>query len=331
MTSRRQFLLAAGTGLLAVRLGADAQPAGKVWRIGFLATIARPVSLESDGGYGQVPRSLKELGYIEGKNLVCEWRFAEGRYELLPDLAAELIRLRVDAIVTDGTPGIRAAQAATTTIPIVFLGGADVVASGFVKSLSRPGGNTTGVSILLSDTLGKQLELLTAVVPGISKLAVLSNPDNDAHPALVRTLRDVALKSRIQVTSFLTRTPDEITNSIAAASEAGCQALIYIVDSFFTAQRFRIAEQSLRHRLPSMSGYPLYAESGGLLCYGPNRTEGFRTVARLLDKIFRGANPGDLPVEQPTKLELVVNRKTAKALGITIPPEVLLLADKVIE
>ena len=330
MRTRRSFLLVLGAGVLAPSRSFS-QAAGKVWRIGVLGSRRRPDSIEADKVHGQIPRRLRELGYVEGKNLVIEWRFAAGDYERLPALAAELATLPVDVLVTHGTQGIRAAQGATKTIPIVFTGGADLVASGFVTSLAHPGGNTTGITLLLSDTIGKQLELLHRMVPRLSRTAVLFNPSNDAHPSLVQGFRAAAEASGAQIVPVGARTPQEIADAFALAVSEKADALIVVVDSFLIVQHRRIVELAAKHRLPSMTGTLEYPEVGGLMAYGPSTQELWRRVGDYVDRILKGANPGDIPVEQPTKLELVINRKTAKALGLTIPPELMLLADRVIE
>jgi len=329
--TRRQLLIGLGSGLLALPLAALAQKPGKVWRIGVLASRRGPGYSEWERYYVLVQRRLQELGYVEGKNVAFEWRFAAGDYARLPGFAEELVRLNVDIIVTDGSQGIRAAQGATKTIPIVFNGGADLVASGFVKSLARPGGNTTGVSLLLSDTTGKQLEILSRMVPKLSRLAILTNPANQVHVALLKGFRDAAATFGIEVLHFEARTPKEIEDAFPSVVRARAGALIWVVDSFLVQQQSRIAELAAKHRLPSMCGVIEYTEDGGLMGYGPDRRALWRRVAEYVDKILRGASPGEIPVEQPAKLDLAINRRVAKALGLEIPAELLVLADRVIE
>ena len=280
---------------------------------------------------GAIPPALAELGYVEGKNLVLEWRWGGGDYSRLPTLAEDLVRLRVDIIVTEGTPGIRAAQGATTTIPIVFLGGADVVDQGLVQSLAHPGGNTTGCSLLLTDMAAKQIELLKAWVPKLSSLAVLVNPTNPAAALVLKQVADAALVRHIRLVTVEARTPPEIDIAIAKAAAEGSQALLWIVDTFLHQQDRQIASLASKYHLPSMGGYTEYPGDGGLMGYGPDRGELWRHVVAQVAKILHGANPGEIPVEQPTKLELVINRTTAKALGLTIPPELLVQADRMIE
>jgi len=329
---RKSWLLLAGLAL-AISLsaaGAAAQTAGRPRRIGFLGSRARPEPLESDP-YSEVPKTLRELGYVEGRDFVMEWRFAAGDYGRLPSLAQELAALPVDVIVADGTPGTRAAQAATKSIPILFVGGADVVGDGLVKSLSHPGGNTTGCSMLLADTAAKQFELLHTWVPKVRNVAVLYNPGNPAHEALLKRVIDAAEARQIHAVPLGARTPAEIEKAFPLAVEERSEALIWLTDSFLFQQARQTAELSIRNRLPSVSGYPEYAERGGLMGYGPNRRDLYRRLAGYVDQVLKGANPGDLPVQQPTTLDLYVNRKTARDLGLAIPPEVLVLANKVID
>jgi putative ABC transport system substrate-binding protein len=332
VNDRRNFLTVLGAGLLAAPLRSFALEKSRPWRVGFLVSGKRPVSMDDPTwGYGQAPRSMREMGYVDGKDLVWEWRFAEGRYEMLAGLAAEIVKSGVDAILTDGSPGIRALQNATTRIPIVFFGGADLVANGFVKSLAKPGGNTTGVTILLTDTVGKQVEIVRQLVPGLVRLAVLLNSANETSPFLLETFQAAAKAAGLQIRPLYARTEAEVEAAVVQAKKERVQAFIWAQDSFFIRQREQIAALTLRAGLPSLSGHQPYARAGGLACYGPNVLDCWAMVARLLDRILKGANPGDLPVEQPTKLELVLNRKTARALGLTIAPELLLLADRVIE
>lgn len=330
MKTRRELLVGLGA-ILAAPGSAFAQKPGKVWRVGVAASRRGPGSAEWDMFYSQVPRRLRELGWVEGTDLVFEWRFAGGDYARLPELAAELVKANVDLIVTDGSQGIRATQAATKTIPIVFNGGSDLVASGFVKSLSRPGGNTTGVSLLLSDTAGKQVELVLKMVPKISRLAVLTNPGNPAHASLLTGFRNAVGASGPEVVHLDARSPKEIEEAGAQAVREKAGALLWTVDSFFIQQQRQIAQLAAMHRLPSMSGVAEYPEVGGLMGYGPDRRALWRRVAEYVDRILKGSNPGDLPVEQPSKLDLVLNRTTARALGLAIPPELLVQADRIID
>ncbi len=330
MKTRRDLFRVLGLALASRPLQSLAQDPEKVWRVGILVSRRRPESLETDP-YGNVSRGLRERGYVEGRNVVFEWRFAGGDYAKLPGLAADLVKARVDIIVTDGTQSIRAAENATSSVPIVFVGGTDLVARGLVKSMAHPGGNVTGVALLLSETMGKQLELLTRMAPGLARVALVFNPANEAHPSLVEEVRKAGLKMGVQVLPFGALAPVEIVNAFLSAEKAKAQALMWTVDSFLNQQAQQFAGLAAKHRLPSISGFWDYALFGGLLNYGSRPAETWIGVVDYIDRILRGASPADLPVQQPTKIFLVINRKTAKALGLTIPPDLLVLADKVIE
>ena len=332
MNNRRKLAIALGAGALAAPFSSFAQQQGKVWRVGFLAP-RRIGSLDSDV-FGGFPQGMRELGYTEGKNLVIEWRSAHGRYELLPGLAAELVQLKVDVIVAVAEVAIRAAQNATTTIPIVMgTTVTDPVESGFVKSLARPGGNITGLSDVNFDISPKQLEMLLSMVPKLSRVAVLLNPGSDLHAAILEGFEIAAQMTRKNVTILPVeaRNPQEIEGAFSVMTRQKAGAFIVPPDSFFVQQRRQIAELAASHRLPSISARKEDVEAGSLMSYGPNSTYKYRRAATFVDKILKGKKPSDLPVEQPTTLELVINRKTAKALGLTIPQSLLILADKVIE
>ena len=310
-------------------LAAETDAAQQVARVGFLA-LRRPVTLDSDV-FGAFPQGMRELGYIEGKNLAIEWRFADGKSERLPGLAAELVALKVDVIMTAGTQAISAAQKATTTIPIVMGGANDPVGSGFVTSLARPGGNITGPSLLLEDITPKQLELLLAMVPKLSRLAVLVNPANVSSATLLKNVETAARRANIKVLPRETRTPQEIENAFSMMALENAGAVIMASDALFTQQMRKIAELAAKYRLPLIAPFREYVEAGVLMSYGQNFADHFRRAAIYVDKILKGAKPDDLPVEQPTRFELVINLKTAKALGIKPPESILLRADKVIE
>ena len=327
--NRRKLLAALGFGALTVPLASFPQQQVKVWRVGFLS-LRRIGSLDSDF-FGEFPRGMRELGYIEGKNLVIEWRSAEGKIERLPDLATELVRRRVDVIVTAGAQAVRAAQKATTTIPIVIGTAGDPVGSGFVKSLARPGGNITGLSDMAGDLGSKLLELLLSAVPGLSQVAVLVNPDNSSHVTILSSVQSGAQNVGVKVTPVPARTSQEIEKAFSTVVQQYAKALIAAADALFNQQVRQIAELAAKHRLPSISGYPQYVEAGGLMNYGPDFADNFRRAAAYVDKIFKGAKASDLPVEQSTRFELAVNLKTAKALGLAIPQSLLLRADRVIE
>jgi putative ABC transport system substrate-binding protein len=311
--------------LLAARF-AEAQPA-KVARIGFLA----PTSASSNADRVEALRAgLRDFGYVEGKNIVIEFRWADERYDRLPDLAAELVRLNVDVIVTAGTPAIRAVKNATTTIPIVMATSGDPVGFGFVASLARPGGNITGSSIFAPELSAKRLELFKETLPRAQRVAVLLNPDNSINernlPAMERTARSL----KVGLQRFEVRRPDEFKDVFSAIAKQRVDAVALPEDDFLNANRSGIAELVAKQRLPSI-GRKEFAEAGGLIGYGVNFLDLYRQAATFVDKILRGAKPGDLPIEQPTKFELVINLKTAKALGLTIPQSVLARADEVIQ
>ena len=274
---------------------------------------------------------MRELGYVEGKNLVIEWRFADGKFERLPDLAAELVRLNVEVIVSGSSQAISALQKATATIPIVMASSGDPIGSGFVKSLARPGGNITGLSNLTSEIGTKQLELLLSMVPKLSRVAVLVNPVNPSLATLLKNVQSAAQGAGVKVLPVEARTAEEIENAFPTMTQGNAGAVIVAVDSLFIQQYRKIAELAAKNRLPSVSQLREYVEAGGLVSYGPNLADQFRRAATYVDKILKGAKPGDLPVEQSAAFELLINGKTAKALGLTIPQSVLLRADRLIE
>jgi len=330
LLSRRTLVLGLGFAFCAVARASFAQHADKIWRVGFLSARSRPDSLDKDY-YGAFPQRMRELGYVDGKNLSIEWRFANGEYEKLSGFAHELVGLNVDVILALGAPGALAAQKATTTIPIVVVVGVDPVAAGLVKSLAQPGGNVTGLSNLGLDLGEKHLELLRAIVPRLSQVAVLVNSDNTTHGTLVQNLRVASQKLDIRILPVPARTPRDIDNGFSQISRENAGAVIVGLDPFFIQQASQIAAQATKHRLPSVFAFREAAEAGGLLSYGQNQVDIYRRAAGYVDKILRGAKPRDLPVEQPTTLELFVNRKTATALGLSIPHSLLISADKVIE
>jgi len=313
------LLLAAGTFT-------DAQQPKKVPRIGYLA----PGSPASDSPrIDPFRQGLRELGYTEGQDIVIELRFAEGKSERLPAIVAELIQLKVDVIVLSGTPAARAAKQATSTIPIVMGTSADPVGTRLVASLARPGGNVTGLSTLGSDLSGKRLELLKEVVPGVSRIAVLSNPTNQSVPALLSETEIAAQSLGVQVQFLEARVPNEL-NKVFVAIKDRPSALMVVPDPMLFAQRKRLSDLAAESRLPTMAEWEEFVQAGGLMSYGPSFREMFRRAAVYVDKILKGRTPADLPVEQPTKFELMINLKTAKQIGLTIPPNVLARADKVI-
>ena len=330
MNTRRELLIALGAYVFATPLACFAQQQGKIWRVGFLSLRSRPASLESDT-FGAFSNGMRELGYVEGKNLVIEWRFADNKYERLPDLAADLVRLKVDVIVTAGPAATSAAQKATTTIPIVFGGANDPVGSGFVKSLARPAGNITGLSNVSVEMSPKLLEMLLSTMPKLSRVAVLMNPSNSGHATMLKNVQAAAQKANVKVLPVEARTAPEIEKAFSAMAREKAGAVIVARDALFLQQARQIAELAAKHRLPTISGIREHIEAGGLMTYGPNSTDSFRRAATYVDKIIKGEKPANLPVEQPTKFELVINRKTANALGLTIPQSLLIMADRVIE
>ena len=329
MLERRQVLFALAAGALAP-LAARGQQPSKVWRIGFL--LQRHLNrVDSDPVYGSFTRGLRELGYVEGKNLVIEWRSAEGNSERLMELAAELVRLKVDVLVTPGTPASRAAQKATATIPIVMIGVGDPVGSGLVKSLARPGGNTTGLSVFIAEVGPKYLELLRGMMPKLTHVAVLLNPTNTSHALVLKGVRASAERIGVTIQSIEAGTPQGIADAFAAMAREHAGALIVAQDALFIQQKKQIAELAVERRLPSISGNSDYVGAGGLLSYGQNLTDGPSRAAVIVDKILKGGDPREMPVEQATKFELTINLKTANTLGIKIPQSMLLQATKVIE
>jgi putative ABC transport system substrate-binding protein len=329
MNNRRKLGVALGAGALTFPFPSFAQQAGKVWRVGFLAFPTRPSSLDSHV-FGAFPRGMRELGYVEGRNLLIEWRFADGKVELLPELAAELVRLKVDVIVVSASATL-AAQNATTTIPIVFAAVSDPLSSGLIKSLARPGGNITGRTNITNDLSPKRLELLLAVVPKLSRVAVLMNSASAANTSTAEGIQTAGQKRGVTVVPASAGTPQEIEAAFSTMTREKVGALIVSLNPLFFQQRSQIAELAAKHRLPAIAGDRDLAEAGCLMSYGASLADEFHRLATYVDKIFKGAKPGDLPVEQPTTFELIINAKTAKTLGLTITSELLLQADKVIQ
>ena len=330
MTTRRKIVIALCAGMITAPLGAFAQQPGRVWRVGFLAQL-HLVHDESDPFFGAFMQGMRELGYIPGKNLVIEWRSAEGDSARLAELAADLVRMKVDVLVAQGTPAARASQKATTTLPIVMASMGDPIGSGLVKSLARPGGNSTGLSIMIAELGPKLLELLRRMVPGIKRVGVLVNPANPVSSAAAKNVSTAAEGANIKVQRLDARTPQEITEAFAAMVRGKTEGLIVPQESLFSQQKAQIVELAGRQGLPIIGGSAENAEAGFLMAYGQNNRETLRRAAIYVDKILKGAIPGDLPVEQPTKFDLVVNLKTAKALGVNVPQSILLQATKIIE
>ncbi len=307
-----------------------AQQQNKVSRVGFLSP-RRLEFVDSDYYYGPFMRGMRELGYVDGKNLIIEWRSAEGNNERLPNLATELVNLKVDVIVAVGTPGTRAAQKATTTIPIVMVGVGDPVGSGFVKNLPRPASNITGLSLMTQGIRLKQLEVLLDMMPKLSRVAVLVNPSNTDHIKTLEGVRAAAQKRGVKILVAEARTPQEIDNAFSLIRQQNAGALLVFLEPLFTQQKSQIAALTAKHRLPSIAGAREYAEAGCLMSYGSNIADGPHRAATYVDKLLKGAKPADLPVEQPSKFELVLNLKTAKKLGLNISRDSLARVDEVIQ
>jgi ABC-type uncharacterized transport system substrate-binding protein len=326
---RREFVTLLAGAAAAWPLSARAQQGGRMRRIGYLG-ISSP-SLEPH--YVEAFRQrLRELGHVEGENIVIEYRWAEGADARLPNLATELVQSKPDVIVTTGTPGALAAMQATQTIPIVMASSADPVGSGLVARLARPQGNVTGFTILGPELEGKRLELLKQAVPGLARLAVLWNPSNPGIVSYFETVKNAGRTLLISLDPVVeVRRTDELDHAFTAIAGAHPYALTVIADRFLLAHRKQIVEFAAANKLPSMYPYREYVDAGGLMSYAPSNIELFRGTATYVDKILKGANPGDLPIQEPTKFELVINLKTARALGLTIPPIMLATADEVIE
>jgi putative ABC transport system substrate-binding protein len=274
---------------------------------------------------------MHELGYVEGKDFVTEWRSGEGAYERLPDLAAEFVRLKVDVIVTGVAGALRVLQQATATIPIVAAYSTDPVGNGLVASLAHPGRNITGLVGSSDDTSPKQLELLVTVVPGTSRVGLLGNPNSPTYSAVFNGAQNAGRKVNLSIVPVEARNPEEIKDAFAMLTKERVRAVMVTGDATFFRHRQRIADLALESRLPTIFALRDYAEAGGLMGYGEDLADFFHRAATFVDKIFKGANPGDLPMEQPTLFKLVINRKTADALGLSIPPQLYIFADEVIE
>ena len=316
--------------LLAAPLVTAAQPAGNVHRIEWLNPgLPRP---DHDPPVDAFRQGLRALGYVEGQNLVIAYRGAEGKIERLPDLAAELVQLQVEVIVAVGSAATRAAQHAMRTIPTVMTGTSDPVAQGFVASLARPGGNITGVSNLLEELPSKRLEILKETVPHSTRMAVLVNPANPTATAMLHNLTVAAQELKLHLHVVELRRAEELDTAFAAITHEGADALIVVSDPMLMDGLCgQVADRAATRRLPAMYDWKMYVEAGGLMAYEPSLPDTHRRAATYVDKILKGAKPADLPVERPTKFDLLINLKTAQALGITIPPHLLVLADEVIK
>jgi putative tryptophan/tyrosine transport system substrate-binding protein len=325
--NRRQTLVALAALCAAARSTASlAQQQGRIWRVGFLA-----LSGAAQGSPNAVAflNGLRELGYVDGRNLVVEWRHADGKPEALHALAAELVQLNVDVIVAAPSSAIAAARKATVAIPIVMATAGDPIGAGLVRSLARPGGNITGLSTMGGDTGAKQVDLLRAVVPKLSRLAVLDNTST-TYRTTSKSAQAGAQKAGVKTLVVAASTPQELEQAFATVAREKADAIVVGTSTFSSQQQRQIAELALKYRLPSVFGNREYVEAGGLMSFGTKFSELYRRSATFVDKILKGAKPADLPVEQPVTLELVVNLRTAKALGLTIPQSLVLRADDVI-
>ncbi len=324
---RREFITLLGGAAAAWPLAAHAQQPGKLPTIGFLGQSTRSATSEWTTAFVQ---RLRELGWIDGRNVAIEYRWGEGRNERFAQIAAEFVRLKVDVIVTAGTPQVLAAKQATSVIPIVFAVAGDPVGTGIVASLARPGGNVTGLATLAADLAGKRLELLREVVPGLSRLAIMVNVGFPNAVLESGEVQAAAGTLGLEVLPLEIRQAQDIAPAFEALKDHA-DALYVCTDALLNANRIRINTLALGARLPTMHGYKESVEAGGLMSYGANLTDLFRRAGDYVDKILRGAKPGDIPVEQPIKFDLVINLTTAKALGLTVPPTLLARADEVIE
>jgi putative tryptophan/tyrosine transport system substrate-binding protein len=332
-TRRRRALVMVVTLAVAffgAGLAVRAEQPQKVYRVGVLSPFSS--SFGPGPSFEAFRQTFRDLGYLEGRNLAIEYRWADGRSDRLPDLAAELVRLHVDVIISAwGTPAALATKKATSTIPIVFAGVGDAVAVGLIASLARPGGNVTGSTFITEETIGKQLELLKEVVPRVSRIGVVVNPSNPVYGPVLRASEAPARALGLHLTVVGVERAEDFERAFRAALQEHMGGLVVLRDSVLQINRAQLVALAASSRIPAVYGNRAFVDSGGLMSYGPSLIEMYQGAAYLVDKILRGAKPSDLPVEQATRMELVVNRKTAKALGLTIPPDLLVLADKVIE
>src|SRR5262245_4241280 len=325
--NRRVFLAGLGA-VLTAPLTARAQQNNKTRRVGFL------VSASSSSPSVEIEvfkQTLREKGWGEGENLTFAYRYADGHYERLPSLVHELLNQGVDVLVTDGTPPTRVAVEVTKTVPIVMATTGDPVATGLVTSLAHPGGNVTGASYFLPEINAKRIEMLKEAAPNIVRIAVVYNPANPVDVLAVAAIEDIAKALKVRIERIAVRAPDDFETLFAVMMKHRVDGVTVVEDPMIQSQSLRLVERTLKIKVPAAFSLPSYVAAGGLMSYGPNRPDLWRHAALLTDKILRGATPGDLPVERPTKFELAINLKTARALGLTIPPSLLLRADQVIE
>ena len=328
---RREFIVFLSCSALAYPSVALAQQAGKQTKIGWLSPDARDDAIPAKM-LQTFRQRLEHLGHIEGRDIAIEFRYADHNYDRLPALAVELVEQKVDIIVTMTTPATVAARKATSTIPIVAISISDPVGQGLVESLARPGGNVTGLTFSVGlDIFSKGLEFLKEAVPGLQTVAFLVNPANPVHKAVASQMEAVALALTLRAGVFQARRPEEITTAFQAIAQAHYEAVCVVADALFGSERRQIAKLAMMHRLPSMHQVRQEAVAGGLMSYGPDATEFYRRAATYVDAIIKGAKPAELPFQQPTKFELVINMKAARALGLTVPPSLIVLADDVLE
>ena len=328
VVSKAILVLTLGTMLFALCFPVEAQQPKKVPRIGYLSGTSYSVNSARVEAFRQ---GLRELGYVEGKSIVIEWRYAEGKIDRLPALAAELVRLKVDVIVASAPPPTRSAKQATATIPIVMAYDDDPVGSGFAASLARPGGNITGLATLAPELSGKQLELLKEIVPKLSRVAVLGSATRPGSPQALREINLAADAVGVQLQYLEIQAPKDVETAFRAASRERADAVLVLSNQVLISQRRVVVDLAVKNRLPTIYSRPEYVEDGGLMSYTTSFTDLSRRAATYVDKILKGAKPADLPVEQPKKFELIVNLKAAKQIGLTIPPNVLAQADKVVK
>jgi putative ABC transport system substrate-binding protein len=327
MISRRTFLATALGGVLTVPLAAGAQPAGRVYRIGFLwdGPTVFPDAIEA------FRQGLRELGYAEGRNLAIEYRWAEGKPERIRELAEELVSLKVDVLMAPSSIYTAAAKRATSTIPIVFMSHADPLRSGHVASLARPGGNATGLTIMMTETNVKGLELFKEAIPSLSRVAVMWDPATPSHTPGLKAAEAAGRSLGLRIQAVAVRAATEYASAFAAMVRERADGVLVLSTPLFIAGAKPLADLALKHRMPSLFGPKHHVAAGGLMSYSPDRPDLYRRGAIFVDKILKGASPADLPVEQPTKFELVVNLKTARALGVTIAQAIVARADQIIE
>ena len=325
--SKKVIRLALSAVLVALCLPAQAQQPAKIFRIGFLVVPTRSFLSARVETFRQ---GLRELGYVEGKNVIIEYRYAEGKLDLLPALASELVQLKVDVIVTSSTPAVLAAKNATSTIPIVFAATGDPVGSGLVASLARPGGNVTGLSTYGPELSGKRLELLKEAFPKVTRLVVLWNPTSSGDALQLKETQAVAKALGVQLHSMEVRGANDFESGFQRAKKARVQALIAVPGPVVNSNLKQVLEFAAKNRLPAMYAGPEFVDAGGLMSYAPNYTDQYRRAAVFVDKILKGTKPADIPVEQPMKFEFIVNLIAAKKIGLTIPPNVLVRANRVI-